>query len=73
VSYTPVLTDEGLEIRDKNGTVIWVPSETYSWPPNEEMMEAVFEDASISQPTKDVFRMLVGLADIDDERTNQSE
>lgn len=72
MSYQPVLTDDGFEIRDKDGTVIWGPSEAYSWPPNEEMMEAVFDDASISQPNKDVFRLLVGLSDITDERSDQS-
>lgn len=68
MTYEPVLTDDGLEIRDKTGEVIWGPSKTYSWPPNEYMMDAVFEDASISQPNKDVFRLLVGLIEITDGR-----
>lgn len=68
MSYEPVKTDDGLEIRDDNGDVIWGPSEQYSWPPNREMMAAVFDDASISQPNRDVFRLLVGNADIRDKR-----
>lgn len=67
----PVKTDNGLEIRDKNGDVIWGPKENYSWPPNREMMDAVFDEASISQSNKDVFRFLVGLSEIKDERSDQ--
>lgn len=69
MSYEPVLTDEGLEIRDASGNVIWGPSKQWSWPPNEEMMAAVFNDASISQPNQAVFRLLGTLPDIQDERT----
>lgn len=72
MSYNPVLTDVGLEIRDKNGSVIWGPSECYSWPPNEQMMEAVFEEANISNPNKAVFRLITGLVDVEDERTDPS-
>ena len=68
MSYNPVLTDDGLEIRDGNGNVVWGPSEQYSYPPNEEMMEAVFEDANISNPNKAVFRLITGLVDVQDER-----
>ena len=71
MSYEPVLTDDGLEIRDKNGDVIWGPSESYSWPPNEEMMEAVFEDANISNPNKAVLRLITGLVDLQDDRTQE--
>jgi hypothetical protein len=69
MTYTPVKTDDGFEIRDENANTIWGPSETHSWPPNAEMMEAVFDDANISQPTKDVFRLLAGLSEIKDERS----
>lgn len=68
MSYEPVLTDDGLKIRDGNGNVVWGPSESYSWPPNEEMMEAIFNDANISNPNKAVFRLIGGLVDIQDER-----
>ena len=68
MSYNPVLTDDGLEIRDGDGNVVWGPSEQYSYPPNEEMMEAVFEDANISNPNKAVFRLITGLVDVQDER-----
>ena len=73
MTYQPVLTDSGLEIRDKSGNVVWGPSEQYSWPPNEEMMDAVFADASISNPTKDVLRLLAGVVDITDETTSEVE
>ena len=68
MSYTPVLTDDGLEIRDGDGNVVWGPSEQYSYPPNEEMMEAIFADANISNPNKAVFRLITGLVDVEDER-----
>lgn len=69
MTYQPVLTDDGLEIRDKNGNAVWGPSETYSWPPSREMMDAVFDDANTSQSNKDVLRLLAGLIDISNETT----
>ena len=70
MSYKPVITDDGLEIRDDNDNVIWGPSETYSWPPNADMMEAVFEDANISNPNKAVFRLITGIEDVQEERSD---
>ena len=72
MTYQPVLTDEGLEIRDNTDEVVWGPSEQYAWPPSEEMMEVVFEDANISNPNKAVLRLITGLVDIQDERSEQS-
>jgi len=68
MSYQPVITNDGLEIRDKQGNVVWGPSEDYSWPPNEGMLEAVISDASINEPTKSVLQLLAGNVEIQDER-----
>lgn len=65
----PVKTDDGLEIKDKDGNVVWGPSENYSWPPNQEMAEAVINDANISEPTKSVLQLLLGNVKIKDETT----
>ena len=69
MTYSAHLTDNGLEIRDKNGAVVWGPSESYSWPPNKEMFEAVIADASISEPTKSVLQLIAGNVDIQDEQS----
>lgn len=71
MSYKAVMTDDGLEIRNSNENVVWGPSEEYSWPPNEEMMEAVFEDANVSNPNKAVFRLISGLVNIKEETSDQ--
>ena len=73
MSYQAILTDSGLEIRDENETVIWGPSESYSWPPNEEMLNAVLEDANISDPNKAVFKVMLGLVEIKDETTTEAD
>jgi hypothetical protein len=69
MSYYPVKTADGLEIRDEEGNVVWGPREDYSWPPNREMAEAVISDANIEGPTKSVLQLLVGNIDI---KTEQS-
>ena len=64
--YEAVNTDDGIEIRD-DGNVI---ATFNTWPPREdEGLEQLFEDANISTPQKGLFKILFGVSELEDERT----
>ena len=65
MKYTPVQTDDGIEIRDGDDVIA-----TFStWPPRgNEGLEQLFDDANISNPQKQLFKILFGVANLEDER-----
>jgi len=64
MSYEAVRTDDGIEIRD--GDEVIVVSKT--WPPREpDVLDILFDDANISQPTKGLLNILFGVTDLADE------
>ena len=67
MTYTPVRTDDGIEIRDNDDVV----AQFNTWPPRDpDGLEDFFDDADISQPNKSVFRILFGVEELVDERTD---
>jgi hypothetical protein len=71
MKYKVVKTNSGLEIRSESGTVVWGPSQSWSWPPNEEMVRCIFDDSGVSQPQRDVLLFMMGFQDIKDETGNE--
>ena len=70
MSYQPVKTDDGIEIRDGAEIIATVTS---CPPRDEDGLEQLFDDANISTPQKDLFKILFGVAEIEDERTDTDE
>ena len=69
MSYTAVQTDNGIEIRD-SGTVV---ATFDTWPPRDaDGLSLLFDDANISQSQKEMFHILFGVAEVQDERSGQS-
>lgn len=67
MTFNPVQVDGGIEIRDGNGNII----ETFNtWPPREaEQLDSLFEEANISTPQKDLWKLMFGVTELQDERT----
>jgi len=64
MSYEPVRTDDGIEIRDGDDVV----ATFNTWPPREnDGLDQLFEDANISTPQKQLFKILFGLVELDDQ------
>ena len=69
MSYTPVYTDDGIEIRDGDDVI----ATFNTWPPREEDgLETLFEDANISTPQKELFKIVFGVVELEDERSDTS-
>ena len=65
MSYTPVKTDDGIEIRDGDEVI----ATFNTWPPRQsDEIENLFEDANVSQPMKGLLHILFGVAELKDER-----
>ena len=63
--YDVKRTEDGIEIRD--GDKLVTVADT--WPPrDEETLDQLFNEASISQPTKGVLKVLFGVIEVKDER-----
>ena len=67
MGYKVVQTDDGIELRNDNGKTIYGPSESYSWPPDEGMADAVFEEEGIDPQLQNVLKVVCGLIDIETE------
>ena len=64
----PVKTGDGWEIRDGETVIVT----TASWPPRDpDNLETLFEEANISTPQKELFKILFGVVEPEDE-TSQS-
>ena len=67
MSYQAVQTDDGIEIRDGDDVI----AEFNTWPPREdEGLDQLFDDANISTPQKELFKILFAVADLHDERSD---
>ena len=65
MTYRAIRTNKSIEIRDGDDVI----ATFNTWPPREdEGLEQLFEDANISTPQKDLFKILFGVVDIEDER-----
>ena len=65
MTYQPVKTDSGIEIRDSNGDTITTVN---SWPPRDrESVDKILDDANISEPTRGLLRLLFGVVELEDE------
>ena len=64
MSYKAYQTENGIEIRDGGDVVITVNS----WPPrDEDKIDALFDDADISDPTRSVLHLLLGVGGLIDD------
>ena len=64
MTYQPVQTDDGIEIRDGDDVI----ATFNTWPPREEEgLEQLLEDANISTTQKGLFKILFGVVDLEDE------
>ena len=69
MTYTTIRTDEGVEIRDGDDVI----ANFNTWPPREEEgLEQLFDEANISTPQKQLFKILFGVAELKDERSDTS-
>ena len=69
MTYKPVRTDDGIEIRDDDDVV----ATFNTWPPrDDEGLEQLFDDADISTPQKGLFKILFGVVELEDERSDTS-
>jgi len=65
MSLTPVRTDDGIDTRDGEDVIVTVNT----WPPRDDQtLEDLFDEANISTPQKDLFKILFGVAELEDER-----
>ena len=61
----PYRTGDGWEVRDGDETIIVFDT----WPPKDpEDLETLFSEADISTPQKELFKILFGVIDPEDER-----
>ena len=66
MTYQPVKTDDGIEIRDSSGELITTVN---SWPPRDrEPVDKILDDAEIPESTRGILRLLFGVVELDDER-----
>lgn len=70
--YQPVLTDDGFEIRDPSGNVVYNTTGGWSYPPDAEAMEAIFKWENVNTGMRRVLRLMVGIPEIENERDDQS-
>jgi len=70
--YQPVITDDGFEIRDPAGNVVWETDSRWSYPPDAEAMEEVFEYENVNTGLRRVLRLMMGIPEIENERDDQS-
>lgn len=67
MSYKPVRTNDGIEIRDRNDVI----ATFNTWPPREnDALEDLFDDANISTPQKELLKILFGVVELEDERSD---
>ena len=72
MSYQPVRTDDGLEVRDEHGNLVAGPFE--SVPPRDpDGVDDLFDAANISQPTRDLLKILFDIAEYQDERSGSNQ
>ena len=65
--YTAVRTDDEIQIRDGDDIIATFDT----WPPKDaEGLETLFNDANISTPQKGLFKILFGVAEVKDERSD---
>jgi len=63
MSYQAVQTDDSIEIRDGDDVI----ATFNTWPPREdEGLEQLFDGANISTPQKGLFKILFGVAELED-------
>lgn len=70
--YQPVWTDDGFEIRDPSGNVVYSTTSGGKYPPDADAMEAVFEYENVNTGVRRVLRLMMGVPDVKDERTGNS-
>ena len=62
--YQPVRTEDGFEIRDGSDVI----ATFNTWPPrDDDGLELLFDDANISNPQKELFKILFGVAELVDD------
>ena len=71
--YQPVKTEDGLEIRDPAGNVVYTTESNWSYPPDADVMEAVFEYENVNTGMRRVLRLMLGIPDITDETATDTE
>ena len=69
MTYKAVRTEKGIVIKDDNESI----TTCATWPPNEdETLEVLFDEANISTPQKELFKVLFGIVELEDERSDTS-
>ena len=68
----PVKTDDGFEIRDPEGNVIYSTTDSWQYPPDKEAMKEVFEYEDVNTGLCRVLRLMVGIPDVQNERDDRS-
>jgi len=67
--YQPIKTDDGYEIRDHAGNVVYSTTGGWSHPPDPDALEAVFEHENVNTGMRRVLRLMVGIPDVQNEQS----
>ena len=70
MDYQPVLTDDGFEIRDPDGNVVFSTDGSWSYPPDADAMQAVFDHENVNTGMRRVLRLMVGIPEVENERSD---
>ena len=70
--YQPVRTDDGFEIRDPADNVVYSTTDGWSYPPDADAMEAIFEYENVNTGMRRVLRLMEGIPEIQNETSDPS-